>query len=94
LGGEGKLDLAELTVDYSLKARFTGTSQLDAQQASELKGAALPIHISGTLSDLSVRPDLSGLVKGKIDETMDRKKPDVRKKLKDKLQDLSNSGGE
>ena len=93
LGGEGKLDLAELTVDYSLKARFTGTSQLDAQQAGELKGAALPIHVSGTLSDLSVRPDVSGLVKGKVDDALDRKKADLRKKLKDKLQDLTNGGG-
>ena len=63
LSGAGKLDLASLTVDYSLKGRVTGSGprrELDA-----LKGQSVPLHVTGTISDLSVHADLGAVAKGK-----------------------------
>ncbi|HEX7964803.1 MAG TPA: AsmA family protein [Gammaproteobacteria bacterium] len=91
LSGAGKLGLADLTVDYSLKGRVTGTPKLGTD-LSGLKGATLPLHIGGTLGHLSVQPDLGEAAKGKLDDL----KKKAEDKVKDKLQDLlgSSSGGE
>ena len=92
--GAGKLDLAELTVDYEVKGRVTGSPNLGSRQdLSGLKGTVVPIHITGTLSNLSVRPDLGGIVKGKVQEQLNKKKTDLKKKAKDKLQQLLQGGG-
>lgn len=97
LGGEGKLDLADMTVDYNLKGKVTGTPRpAPGQDLSGLKGLTVPLHITGTLSNLSVRPDLGGVAKAKVDEVLDKKKDELKKKAQDKLQDLlgsSSSGG-
>jgi len=87
--GAGKLDLVGLAVDYDVKGRITGSPNLGTRQdLSGLKGLTVPIHIGGTLSNLSVRPDLGGIVKGKVQEQLNKKKTDLKKKAKDKLKDL------
>jgi|GEM_PF-2808127 len=63
LSGAGKMDLADFTVDYSLKGRITGPGQ--GGSLSAFKGEKVPLHVTGTLSSLVVRPDVSGLVKDK-----------------------------
>ncbi|HEY1992462.1 MAG TPA: AsmA family protein [Gammaproteobacteria bacterium] len=61
LSGAGKLDLADLALDYQLKGRVTGS----APGAAGLRGSSVPLHVSGTLGRISVQPDLSALVKPK-----------------------------
>lgn len=92
--GAGKLDLADLTVDYSLKGKVTGSPQLgNRQDLSGLKGTTVPLHITGTLSDLSVRPDFGGVIKGRVDEALDKQKTDLKKKAQDKLKDILGGSG-
>ena len=64
LSGSGRLDLTDLTVDYNLKGRVTGTPPGGAAAAG-LKGANLGLHVTGTLGDLKAQPDLSGVGKPK-----------------------------
>ena len=59
LNGAGRLDLAELTVDYGLNGRVTGLPRSGGTlDLSGLKGMGFPIHVTGTLSNLIVRPEL------------------------------------
>ncbi|MGA9852102.1 MAG: AsmA family protein [Gammaproteobacteria bacterium] len=58
LSGTGRLDLAELTLDYSLKAHIAGTPKRGAaSDLSGLAGQTVPLRLSGTLSNLSVKPE-------------------------------------
>jgi AsmA protein len=60
MSGAGKIDLAELTVDYGLNGRITGLPRAGAgPDLSGLKGMSFPVHVIGTLSNLSVRPELA-----------------------------------
>ncbi|MGH8283172.1 MAG: AsmA family protein [Gammaproteobacteria bacterium] len=89
LSGEGKLDLAENTLDYSLKAHITGTPKLGANSdLSGLAGQTIPLRISGTLSNLSVRPDLGGAIHARVESEVNKKKSELKKKLKSKLEDI------
>ena len=63
LGGAGRLDLADLTVDYNLKGRVSGSGQ--GGSLASLKGETVPLHVTGTLSTLMVRPDVGAAPKGR-----------------------------
>lgn len=94
LTGAGKLDLVELTLDYSLKARLTGTPKLGARSdLGGLAGNIIPVRITGTLSNLSVRPDLGGTVRGRVESEVNKKKAELKGKLKNKLQDILHPPG-
>ncbi|MGH8363352.1 MAG: AsmA family protein [Gammaproteobacteria bacterium] len=85
LDGSGKLDLAENTLDYKLKAHITGTPKLGAgTSVSGLAGKTIPLQISGTLSSPSIRPDIGGAVQNELS----KKKEELRKKLENKLKGI------
>jgi AsmA protein len=58
VSGSGKLDLADLTVDYGLKGHVIGKP---VEGDASLKGVTLPLHITGTLGSLKVQPDVSAI---------------------------------
>ncbi|MBU6420897.1 MAG: AsmA family protein [Gammaproteobacteria bacterium] len=85
LDGSGKLDLAENTLDYALKAHITGTPKLGAAaDVSGLAGKTIPLRITGTLASPSVRPDIGGAVQSELE----KKKQELRKKLENKLKGI------
>ncbi len=89
LTGEGKLDLAELTLDYTLRGHITGIPRLGTpQNLSGLAGATIPLRISGTLSHLRVRPDLAGVLRERVNRELDKKKIQLEGKLKNRLQGI------
>ena len=60
VSGSGKVDLAEFTVDYGLNGRVTGLPRSGGgPDIRGLKGMSFPIHVTGTLFNLSVRPELT-----------------------------------
>jgi AsmA protein len=65
LSGAGKLDLTDLTLDYNLKGRVTGTPPGGAGSAG-LKGASLGLHVTGALGNLRVQPDLGSAGRPKV----------------------------
>ncbi|HVC37270.1 MAG TPA: AsmA family protein, partial [Gammaproteobacteria bacterium] len=89
LTGAGKLDLVELTLDYSLKVRLTGTPKLGARSdLGGLTGNTIPVRISGTLSNLSVRPDVGDATRTRVQNEVNTKKTELKGKLKNKVQDI------
>lgn len=88
LDGSGKLDLAENTLDYNLKAHITGTPKLGSKSdLSGLAGKTIPLKISGTLMSPSVKPDIEGAVRERVHGELQKKKQEVRSKLENKLKD-------
>lgn len=84
LEGAGKVDLAEGTVDYGLKAHITGTPKVGAERnLGRLTGTVIPLRITGTFADLSVRPDLERIVREKATRAVDAKKAELQKRLEE-----------
>ncbi|HVC29143.1 MAG TPA: AsmA family protein, partial [Gammaproteobacteria bacterium] len=94
LSGAGKMDMAELTLDYNLKAHITGTPKLGGRtDLGGLAGTTIPLHITGTLSNLSVRPDFGDALRARVQDEIKTKKNDLKDKAKDKLQDILHPPG-
>ncbi|MGB5510211.1 MAG: AsmA family protein [Woeseiaceae bacterium] len=82
LRGSGSVDLAAATVDYGLTARvlkkpesMTGVTEAELNDFTE---AVIPLKITGALTSPSVKPDVEGLVRARLEESL-------KGKLLDKL---------
>jgi AsmA protein len=81
--GAGGVSLVEQTLDYKLNARVQEAPPADAgQDLGQLRGATIPLRISGTLSEPKVSVDIQGAVKEKLQEELE---DTLREKLKKKL---------
>jgi AsmA protein len=94
--GKGTLGLQTQAIDYRLvtevyKLPPPGEAG-SAADLSDLKAAAIPVTITGTLADMKIRPDVEGYLKARlkkeVSKKVDEKKDELKKKLSDKLKGL------
>ncbi len=82
--GTGTANLLTKGIDYHIIATvLKAPPSSHASDLSQLTLAAIPVEISGTMSDPKVRPDLAGLLKSGV-------KQKLEETLKNKLQGLFN----
>ncbi len=90
--GKGQTHLAEETIDYTLTTKFVGTLEGQGGKGLEsLKGVEIPVHVGGTYSKPTYRPDLSAALseaaKAKVQEKLDEEIEKQQEKLQQKLGD-------
>jgi AsmA protein len=87
--GQGSVDVPKNTLDYKLVATVLKIPREGAETAQEqdLVDAQIPVKVTGSLTDPSVRPDIEGFLKGKVQETLEKEKTKLEDKVKDKLGD-------
>jgi AsmA protein len=91
--GKGTLSIATQAIDYRVIAEiYKLPAEGAGSEMADLKAVEIPIAISGTLTDMKVRPDVADLVKARlrkeVDKQLDKHKDELKKKLGDKLQNL------
>ena len=92
VSGKGTLRLVDQAVDYEITARVQELPAGGGSSAlASLRSLEIPVHVSGTVHDYKVRPDLAGVVKGRVKQELDRRKDELREQLKDKLKGLFGS---
>jgi AsmA protein len=70
--GNGSVDLAEATLDYSMQARvidqpeFAGA--LSKEELNDYTKAVIPLKISGPLASPSIRPDVNAMLRKEIEK--------------------------
>jgi AsmA protein len=91
VSGKGTLDLVTEALDYQLVAAAPREAPARARSGNELAGLDVPLRITGTVSNPTVRPDLEALAKGQLRQQVQQKAGEVvKKQLGDKLKDLFN----
>jgi hypothetical protein len=50
--------------------------------------ADIPLNVTGTLSSPTVRPDLEGMAKARVQQEIEKHKGELQQKLMDKLKDI------
>ncbi len=92
--GKGTLVVATEAIDYQLVAAVDRTSPRGSAAAGSLDalgGVEVPLAITGTLANPSVRPDIAALAKGQLRQEVQKKAGElVKGKLGDRLKDLLN----
>ena len=64
--GKGTLDMGSEAVNYQLAASTLSGAQGSANGLEALKGMEVPLTVTGTLSNPSIRPDVEALAKGQL----------------------------
>ncbi len=82
LGGDGKVNLVEQTVAYTLLPTFNSDKHKD------LKGVKVPILVSGSWYAPKVKVDLKGALRGAAKEEIKQQEEKVKEKAKSKLDDF------
>jgi AsmA protein len=82
--GQGTSNLVTEALDYQVKA----TLLKDASAANARTLADIPVTITGTMTKPTVRPDLGGLAKARVQQELDKHKDELRQQLQDKLKGL------
>ena len=88
--GKGTLDLGTKRIDYRLVASIYKLPPGGAQGNGKV--ADIPLLLTGNLGNLKIRPDLEALaaarVRQEVNDRLQGKQDELRKKLGDKLKDL------
>ncbi len=82
LTGKGSIDLAAATIDYRMSARVLERPEF-AQGATEdeleeFTEAVIPLKITGSLADPSIKPDIKAMLR-------EEAKEEIKERLLDKL---------
>ncbi len=82
INGHGSVDLVQDQVDYLITTKLVKSlTGQGGKAADQLSGIPIPVRITGSLDDLSYKPDFSDLLKSQAQE----KKQKVLKKVEDKV---------
>ena len=84
LGGDGKINLVDQTLDYVLAPTLSG------EKYKDLQGLKLPIKVSGSWYAPKVKVDVAGALKGKVKEELKKEEVKAKEKAKSKLSDFLN----
>lgn len=88
--GKGTMAVPTQALDMHINATIYQVPPSGAgAEMSDLKtAAAIPVRVTGTISDYKVRPDLDAALKGAVEEKLDQKKNELKEKVRDKLREL------
>jgi AsmA protein len=87
VSGRGSADLPASTLDYRLDAVVLKIPEETAADTQDIVGLKVPVLVTGSFASPKVRPDVSGLLKARVQQEIDKHKDEVKQKLQDKLQD-------
>jgi AsmA protein len=89
ISGKGQTHLAEETIDYLLTTKIVGSLEGQGGKGlAELKGIAIPVHVGGTYSKPTYRPDLASVLTETAKEKVKEKvEEEVQKKIGEELGD-------
>jgi len=89
LNGAGMVDLRTTEMDYSLEVRvFDRPESMSGATEAELADFAetvVPIKITGPMASPSVRPDIEGIFRARVEEVIEEQKEDLKNQLLDRL---------
>jgi AsmA protein len=87
VNGRGKVDYGRNALDLDLTARLLKAppGRFMGVKVSRVQGADIPLHVTGTLSDPKVRPDVSKLIEAAAKDAI---KQPLEGKIKEQLEKI------
>ena len=89
LTGRGMVDLTSTEVDYALNVRVLDRPEFmtgaTPEELDDFTETVVPLKITGLMSSLSVKPDIEGIFRGRVEEAIEEKKEDLKNDLLNRL---------
>jgi len=89
LTGAGMVDLNTTEIDYAMEVRVFDRPEFmpgaTAEELADFTKTVVPLKITGLLSAPSVKPDIEGIFRARVEEAIEEKKDELRNKLLERL---------
>ena len=86
--GEGEVNLPADSIDYLVTTELVGSlAGQGGKERHDLAGVAIPVRVSGPLSQPKYRPDLQAALSAKAKAQLDEKKEEVTRKVEEKAKE-------
>ena len=89
LSGGGTVDLVSTEVDYSMEVRVLERpefmSNATEEELADFTETVVPLKITGLMAAPSIRPDMEGIFRARVEEALEEKKDELRDKLLEQL---------
>lgn len=86
IAGGGSIDIADETLDYTVRARLVNSPELQGE-FDELAGMEIPVRLSGELASPRVLPDIGSALQERARQAVDEKKEEVRSEVEEKVEE-------
>jgi AsmA protein len=87
LQGEGRVHLPTDRIDYRANVAIVSTLEgAGGKEFEDLQGLEIPVLITGSLSDPSIRPDFEALARAEAQRQLDRHKDEIQEQAQERLQ--------
>lgn len=86
VAGEGTVDIAKATMDYTIEATVLKSPELSGG-IEELTGTAIPVRLTGPVMDPRIRPDVKAVLEAKAKAELKKKEQELRDEAKRKLEE-------
>lgn len=86
VAGEGTVDIAKATMDYTVEATILKSPELSGG-IEELTGTAIPVRLTGPVMDPKIRPDVKAVLEAKAKAELKKKEQELRDEAKRKLEE-------
>lgn len=88
LGGKGKINLVDMTMDYTTTLKLVETSKgQGGKEMNALDGLPIPVRCKGSLTNPACEADYEGLGKAWLAKEKDRLKAKAKDKIEEKLEE-------
>jgi AsmA protein len=89
LTGGGTIDIISTEVDYSMEVRVLERpefmSNATEEELEDFTETVVPLKISGLMAAPSIRPDMEGIFRARVEEALEEKKDELRNELLERL---------
>ncbi len=89
LTGAGMVDLVSTEVDYGLQVsvfdRPEFMSGATEEELADFSETVVPLRITGLIGEPTIRPDIEGIFRGRVEEAIEEKKEEIKDELLNRL---------
>ena len=85
--GKGTSNLISNAIDYQIQATILKSAPA-GKGAPSGSLAQIPVSVTGTMNSPTVRPDLEGIAKARVQQELDKHKDELKQKAQDQLKGL------
>lgn len=86
--GAGSTNLDTQALDFTVNATVLKTPPGSDADIAGLERLTIPVKITGTLTDPTIRPDLAGMAKERLKEELDERKDEVKQEIEERREEL------
>jgi AsmA protein len=88
VSGAGSANLDTQALDFTVTATVLKAPPGAEADIAGLERASIPVRITGTMSDPTIRPDLAGMAKERVRQEIEERKDEIKEEVQQRREEL------